>query len=491
MDNEHLDDELVNRARSVFENFEDPGADDNWLALRERYPEKEKDRGIIWLWWASAAAVLLLLFGLWFFNAPVKPVLTAAHHLKTNSSQNKDTNPGQKHKSGTDSSQYAVTLQQAPNKGTNSNSTGPAAVQPQQNHISSSMDLVHQSTSSHVNTPASERNSIVSNQQSPGKVSVVTAVDTSAQKSLIAQNKAIITDQHKTDVHTTPKSVDTLVLAANQKSTQPDNPAKKRSIMDLLNDTRVSKTLYPDQDKTKTEKTQKKVAFAVYAATYFNYAKGSDNEINLGAGFSTDVRLGGNFKLSTGLAIAQNSLSYGNGGPQTTQSDSPVATAISSSSYSASNITAPKQTYNASLVGLDVPVNIKYIFNPKKGDTFISAGLSSGTFIQESYHSTYTYSYASTLYSGNSGTTGSNLGTTLTTTNVTQTQEQTTHKSFGSFDFAKTLNLSFGTGYQLGKNNRLVIEPFLKYPLDGLGSEQIKFGAGGINLRLNFQTSKK
>jgi len=69
-------------------------------------------------------------------------------------------------------------------------------------------------------------------------------------------------------------------------------------------------------------------------------------------------------------------------------------------------------------------------------------------------------------------------------------QDQSTRGSFNSFYFAKTLNLAFGTGYLLGRNH-LVIEPFLKYPLQGLGSQQLRFGAGGVNLKFNIQGFKK
>jgi hypothetical protein len=52
------------------------------------------------------------------------------------------------------------------------------------------------------------------------------------------------------------------------------------------------------------------------------------------------------------------------------------------------------------------------------------------------------------------------------------------------------LNLSFGLTYPVGKNH-LVVEPFLKYPLQGLGEQQIRFGAGGLNLKFNLEPSKK
>jgi len=124
--------------------------------------------------------------------------------------------------------------------------------------------------------------------------------------------------------------------------------------------------------------------------------------------------------------------------------------------------------YNVSLTGLDIPLNIKYEFNPQKNDSYILAGLSSGTFITENF----TYRYDNTP---NAFGVSSNL------------PDATTKRSFSRFDFARTLNLSIGMGYQISKQNRLIIEPFLKYPLSGLGSEQIKFGAGGLNLRFKFQ----
>jgi hypothetical protein len=129
------------------------------------------------------------------------------------------------------------------------------------------------------------------------------------------------------------------------------------------------------------------------------------------------------------------------------------------------------KNYDANMVGLDIPLNLKYDFNPKKYDFYVLAGLSSGTFINETY--TYQYNYPA-----------------LFSPSLQQIQNQTSRNNFDSFYFAKTLNLAFGIGYPLGKNH-LILEPFLKYPLDGLGSQNIRFGAGGINLKFNFQQSKK
>src|SRR4051812_3687094 len=70
---EQLDNDLSNRIREVFDNFEDPSypsADEGWLLLRNKFPETEKKRPVAWLWWASAAAAVLLFvgIGLWMIN---------------------------------------------------------------------------------------------------------------------------------------------------------------------------------------------------------------------------------------------------------------------------------------------------------------------------------------------------------------------------------------------------------------------------------------
>jgi hypothetical protein len=246
---------------------------------------------------------------------------------------------------------------------------------------------------------------------------------------------------------------------------------------------KANKTLFADDEtppgnkkSAVTKNTDKAVRFGIYAATYFNYAKGSTNTLNVGACVTSDIKLSKNLNLSTGLSIAQNTLSYGN--------QTPTINAQASSLQAVNNVAVPKQNvlyaaavpslknYNASLVGLDVPINLKYAFAPEKSPAYVSIGLSSGTFINETY--TYSYNNYNVPFSAN----------------TSQIPDQSTHQSFNSFYFAKTLNFSFGTGYSLGRN-KLIVEPFLKYPLEGLGSQQIKFGAGGLNLKFNFQTPKK
>jgi hypothetical protein len=303
-----------------------------------------------------------------------------------------------------------------------------------------------------------------------------------ASKELMAVNQSKIRDQHSTanNAGNNPKT-DT---GSKQPAKALAGATAPGGINMLEQLKKANKTLFADDEppinkKTeKSDKTDKAVRFGIYAATYFNYAKGSNSQLNIGAGVTSDIKLSRNLNLSTGLTIAQNTLNYGSQVPNSPQINATPAIAVSravqylavgQNIYSAA--TPSLKNYNANLVGLDIPLNLKYEFDPEKSATYVSLGLSSGTFINETYTSTYNY-------------------TQPFVSSISQSTDQSTHQSFNSFYFAKTLNFSFGTGYTLGRN-KLIVEPFLKYPLDGLGSQQIKFGAGGINLKFNFQTQKK
>ncbi|HJP62683.1 MAG TPA: hypothetical protein VJ844_04540, partial [Mucilaginibacter sp.] len=209
----------------------------------------------------------------------------------------------------------------------------------------------------------------------------------------------------------------------------------------------------------------KRVRFGVYAATFFNYAKGSANQFNIGAGITSDIRISKRLKLSTGIAIAQNSLSYvGQPSISMPQGINMAPLALYSANTLQYSLSEPTfKSYNASLVGIDIPINLKYTFDPGKSETYLLAGLSSGTFVNE----TYTYNF-----------------------NGAPAQNQFIRNGNGGFYFGRILNLAIGTGYRFG-SNRLIIEPFLKYPLDGMGAQQIRFGSGGVNLKFNIPSIRK
>lgn len=455
MDEEKLNNDLKNRIREVFDSYEDTGAGAGWLLLREKFPVKEKERGLGWLWYA-AAAVVLLFSAIW---------------LLPNAGRD------QQYSAGTKKAQPAI----------HQENTAPVPVDtansPTRNTSQPAFAAAGITKSSKVwpskNTPAPVRLPLT-DYAATGSIhtTIITKADSAAKQPDItpATNVTVIAASKPNTL------ADSAVVKHNyfpykKEPTLPSPDNRKNAYDQLFAD----RSATDNKDKAPLKRSDKKINISVYAATYFNYAKGSDNQVNLGAGFTSDFRITRKLKLSTGLAIAQNTLNYNNNNlPNPTQNEA-AFTALAASAAMASgrpiigNGTAQSmvrfattlggtKNYSASLVGLDIPVNLKFEFNPQKSDTYVAAGLSSGTFINETYRSVYTYSQVS--------------------------QESATHNSFSGFDLAKTLNFSFGVGYPLGKN-RLIVEPFVKYPLDGLGAQQLKFGASGVNLKLNFGPGRK
>jgi hypothetical protein len=269
-------------------------------------------------------------------------------------------------------------------------------------------------------------------------------------------------------------------LAANQPNTQPARPTDGTT----AGQPKKAATMFADnQVKTKKRDDGPRVRLGVYAASFVNYAKGSINQTNGGAGFSAEIRIAGNLKVVTGLTLAKNSLSYNGGVPSGAAQSSLFAPAagigstnpsyLTAASYSASAaVTVASvpafQNYGVSMFNIDIPVNLKYDFNLKKTSFYLMAGLSSGTFANETY--TYYYNYPA-----------------LPSPSLQAPHSLSSQKSFDSFYFGKMLNVAFGYGYPIGRNH-LILEPFLKYPLGGVGAQNIRLGTGGINLKLNFPT---
>jgi hypothetical protein len=464
---EQFDNKLTNHIREVFDNYEHPGAEHGWEQLRKKFPAEKKHNKVAWLWWSSAAALVLvfLSIGLWYNNQDkpanniaLKPAVKQQPVIKDTSAIN-STSPISK--------QQPVIAQNNASAGSKpyvspySPSIGIAPATKNATGISGENPvpvIVQQPTAVTTQAPA------IAQAKQPAAVPVAPAV-VDSQK--VINNIANQPQLANTNLPATNSAAQQPAVTGSVNSMAKQRPAKTMDAM--FEEDKLRQTA---KNNTADKKSDKKVNFSVYAATYFNYAEGSTNQINAGAGVTSDFRLSRKLKLSTGVALAQNTLNYNSTAPSAANSMMAAAPALKQEALFATTAVLPVfKNYSANLVGIDIPINIKYEFNPQKSDTYISAGLSSGTFIDENYTYNYTYSNGA-AYTSNAQ------------------DQQTSHNSFNNFYFAKMLNLSFGVGYPIG-GNKLIVEPFVKYPLGGLGAQDIRFGAGGINLKFSFKTQKK
>lgn len=478
---DELDDSLKRRIADIFDNYEDDSAHEGWLLLREKYPEKEKRRPVLWLWWGSIAAVLLVVLGvgIWLNNGNPKLTPNAASVIKK-----PVVDSAGFHKSTTEVKEKDSKLANATSintsKKTISDTPGNYA-----RHINPNPDqsanqyAIKQHTNNRTKTDLYlSKNQVKSQHHKPGDNKPNTS-ERSLSSKIKPENDndsqsvlAASTNRNSNPIKNSFTDSTQFADKINTSKAKPAEIAKaivKEPKKPLFSDKPINepKPKLPVDDAVK---------YSIYAATYVNYAKGSDNEFNVGVGLSSEIKLSGRLKLLTGVAINQNSLNYQTALPQKAggyltaslarnRGNLYAAPAIAPSFTTLTATTPVLQNYQANLLGLDIPLNLKYQLS--KSDTYVSAGISSGTYLNETYQFVYNYPAA------------------------TDNQNTKTHNAFGTFDFARTLNFSFGMGYPLGKRNRLTVEPFVKYPLSGLGSQDLKFGAGGVNLKLNFLPSKK
>jgi hypothetical protein len=205
------------------------------------------------------------------------------------------------------------------------------------------------------------------------------------------------------------------------------------------------------------------VVWSVFASAYNNFAANSVANANTGAGFGTDIRLNRMFALSTGLGIFQNSIGY-NPSPGVAFD---AASQAPSSYYSVTN-------YRADMLALEIPVRLN--FNISKQGNYISAGINSAVFINETYHQTNNY-FNKAQSSG------------LSSSVQVQSQDVVTEKHFKTLAFAKSFDIAAGFGYPLGKN-RILLEPFVKIPLNTLNRAELNYGAIGANIKFSFGAGK-
>ncbi|MBV8390153.1 MAG: hypothetical protein JO080_10170 [Mucilaginibacter sp.] len=467
-----LDNDLKDRIREVFDNYDDEHADEGWQLLREKYPEKVRRSPVLWLWLGSAAAVLLLFLGiLWLNKKPEKENKLAGNKPSINHPVIKSIEPQKNSNNASGKNNYVNDA--SVDSVINSLQTQKLANErPSSGSPANNIAETNKSTEPVTITDQIANNNIAIKKATPNNEPSIN----NNIKQIIAANKT--DNAPKIDSSANASTQSLAVIKQNNGSNIPDQSKQP------------DKPVFADGEVLRNKNEQgyrgRVVSFGIYAATYVNYASKSNNQLNEGIGISSDIRISKKLNLSTGVAIGQNSLNY-NGQLPPEQSKLLAATnssannpasnkpsALAAPAYSANSFfaaTPSLKNYTASLVGLEVPVNLKYHFNPEKSATFVSIGFSSGTFIKETYTSSYNY-------------------VTPFATNLSQTTDQSMQQKFNTFYFAKTLNFSFGTGYRVAGND-LIIEPFLKYPIEGLGSQQIKFGSGGVNFKFSFQGKRK
>ena len=421
------DQRIADKFRQVFEDYEDPSSESGWKELRKKYPESKIRPLFFWI--SSAAAIFLILSGLWLFKPGEDQEFKAVKNSPLVVPQRAE--PDQelenlKIKSAVPANDQAIKKE--------------VNVKPPEQFAAAARSAIPKTSSMEINSsPAFSQSS---GKLTPANKDSVSLSENAITKLPESPDKQLI-------------NPDSMVLSIAKENQTDQNISKKNNEL-----------ISPAEKKSRSEKGKNKNnMLSLYAGSFINYAEGSESNVNVGAGFSSDFKISKNLKISTGLNLSKNSLTYDQNAPANGYGS------FQNSNPSGFGNLVAISNYQADLLSLDIPLNLKYLFNPEKNATYFLAGLSSGTYLSERYGVQY------------------NNFNTLAGTAANQQQE--IKRKLQDFDLMRTLNISFGFNTKLSKSQSLTIEPFVKYPLGGLGTENLKFGASGINVKLNFNTAKK
>jgi hypothetical protein len=205
---------------------------------------------------------------------------------------------------------------------------------------------------------------------------------------------------------------------------------------------------------------KRKIRFGVSLSPGVNSTQ-TASSIYFSGGISTSFILNRNFELSTGLQLEQQRV------VNNTHPD---------------NSAVPADKSSADLVNLDLPINITWrFFSGKSRSYYLSGGLSSLAYLSENYENT---TYTQEIREITTVVGGQEI-VRYELVNVESTT-QNSISSFKTFDFAGRVNIMFGLQQHLSGNTFLHIEPYLKIPVSGIATENLKFTTSGITCKVSF-----
>lgn len=177
-------------------------------------------------------------------------------------------------------------------------------------------------------------------------------------------------------------------------------------------------------------------------------------------GVTSELMLTEKISISGGIALAKQGFEIANNGVDITQE---------------SEIDEIGIKKYADLITLDIPINTRYYFkNSNAGESYISFGISSFIYLQESV-TTSTRQVIEVISQEN--------GIPVVTREVEESETKNTQKAFTNLDIARAVNISIGIERSVNNSLSFIVEPFMQIPIGTLTSEKIRFGTGGMNVR--------
>lgn len=292
---------------------------------------------------------------------------------------------------------------------------------------------------------------------------------------------ASIPIEHKTNTDI-PNGVQTLDSTINDNEIK-EEPALAILIQesdiksDTLNGEQIQLEKTPSFVSPMSTPKKEKVKLGVELASFTNYSENISPSVNYGGGIAATIPIKRRFSFNPGLVFSAYNMNLQDNSNHISETEySSISTfGVDKVNQNNSNIKPSQVQLNS----LDIPLNFQYQFiNRAKGKYFVELGFSSLMYLSENYSYDFTYI-------DNSGCPPGQTCTVLATVS-----ESSSEPAFKTFDFAKLINFSVGLDYPLSKRFDMIINPYLKYPVNSLSGAELKFGSGGMKLRFMIKPNK-
>jgi len=427
-----MDEELVSQIKSVFEDADDGGSENGWLALREKYPEQNKKLPIWWM--TGIAASILVVFGLFLWmNKSPKEIKHSTQTVKTKTDE-KQTPLIKKHEQPTKLKQDKVV---------------PSPIEKDNQSIALAQEKAITTT---VDPKAIE-----------DKLKVNPTEHVIAVNPKVQTNDILKIDTVKEKVQQNP------VIANNAIVTPAETKNTKKTTEEFLKE--QTKLLAKSSTKVEEKSKTIKNSIDVFTGTFLNYYADNAVKLNAGFGVNANVKVTKGVFLSFGAGVSQNKIDYKNSVPVAAVANSDALNSyVSKSSLTSSSISDVK--INAQLLNLDLPVTLKF-YPTKKQNFYVAAGVNSNSYLNQKY----TYGY--------------NVNTVSSLGYTSEPKEEVEKTKLKGFDFANSAIFAIGINQNIGKNNSIIFEPYFKPAIGSMGEKNLKINTVGLNLKFSFTPSQK
>ena len=213
---------------------------------------------------------------------------------------------------------------------------------------------------------------------------------------------------------------------------------------------------------------------------YVAPAMGNDNKVNMNYGFSLSYNVADNLSISSGIAYSSLS-STSNPSTQIGAASDAVASSVPNSSpiNSYSSNSRSLESVNASVRGINIPLELKYNISKK---FYTGVGVSALAILNNKQDNNYLVSTGRNITVANTAGVAEQK-MLIVTERVSETQAQSLRVADKYIGF---YNFSLGYKQKISKKTDFAIEPFLRLPMKTFSNDNLNLTNGGLRLKIDF-----